>query len=157
MLEWVGRSFAAPQFNPLNLNPLRDVLAAEVDFERLRAYRGVRVVVGATQVRTGRLREFAHEELSADVVMASACLPLLFHARTADFLDVTVQATITYRIVDAGLAAQRIDFSIDTASGRWQGSPLEQVAGLLTETAQQHALAIYSTAAPLVAAAVVQT
>lgn len=80
MLEWVGRSFAAPQFNPLNLNPLRDVLAAEVDFERLRAYRGVRVVVGATQVRTGRLREFAHEELSADVVMASACLPLLFHA-----------------------------------------------------------------------------
>jgi regulator of protease activity HflC (stomatin/prohibitin superfamily) len=67
-------------------------------------------------------------------------LPLLFHARTADFQDVTVQATVTYRIVDAGLAAQRIDFSIDTASGRWQGSPLEQVAGLLTETAQQHAL-----------------
>ncbi len=84
MLERVGRSFAPAQFNPLNLNPLRDLLAAEVDFERLRAYRGVRVVVGATQVRTGQLREFGHEELSADVVMASACLPLLFHAVEID-------------------------------------------------------------------------
>jgi len=80
VLDWMGRSFVAPHFNPLNLNPLRDILAAEVDFERLRAYRGVRVVVGATQVRTGQLREFGHDELSADVVMASACLPLLFRA-----------------------------------------------------------------------------
>ena len=84
MLDWVGRSFAPTQFNPLNLNPLRDILAAEVDFERLRAYRGVRVVVGATRVRTGQLREFGHDELSADVVMASACLPLLFRAVEID-------------------------------------------------------------------------
>ncbi|MDO9091343.1 MAG: patatin-like phospholipase family protein [Rubrivivax sp.] len=84
MLEQFGRSLAPTQFNPLNLNPLRDILAAEVDFERLRAYRGVRVVVGATQVRTGRLREFGHGELSVDVVMASACLPLLFHAVEID-------------------------------------------------------------------------
>lgn len=67
-------------------------------------------------------------------------LPLLFHARTADFQDVTVQASVTYRIVDPTLAAQRIDFAIDTETGRWRASPLEQVAGLLTETAQQHGL-----------------
>jgi regulator of protease activity HflC (stomatin/prohibitin superfamily) len=67
-------------------------------------------------------------------------LPLLFHARTADFQDVTVQASITYRIIDPTLAAQRIDFAIDTESGQWRASPLEQVAGLLTETAQQHGL-----------------
>jgi regulator of protease activity HflC (stomatin/prohibitin superfamily) len=67
-------------------------------------------------------------------------LPLLFHARTADFQDVAVQATVTYRIVDPMLAAQRIDFSIDTDTGDWRSAPLEQVAGILTESAQQHGL-----------------
>ncbi len=67
-------------------------------------------------------------------------LPLLFHARTADFQDVTVQATVTYRIVDPALAAARIDFAIDTDTGYWRAAPLEQVAGLLTESAQQHGL-----------------
>ncbi len=67
-------------------------------------------------------------------------LPLLFHARTADFQDVTVQATVTYRVTDPGLAATRIDFSIDPVTGRWRATPLEQVAGLLTESGQQPAL-----------------
>lgn len=67
-------------------------------------------------------------------------LPLLFHARTADFQDITVQATVTFRVVDPVVAAGRIDFSIDPESGQWRGTPLDQVAGLLTETAQQYAL-----------------
>lgn len=67
-------------------------------------------------------------------------LPLLFHARTADFQDVTVQATVTYRVTDPAVAAGRIDFSLDPVTGRWRGAPLEQLAGLLTETAQQHVL-----------------
>lgn len=66
--------------------------------------------------------------------------PLLFHARTRDFQDVTVQATITYRVVDPVVAAARIDFGIDPDSGVWRARPLEQVGGLLTELAQQHAL-----------------
>lgn len=67
-------------------------------------------------------------------------LPLLFHARTADFQDVTVQATVTYRVVEPSVAAGRIDFSLDPDTGRWRGTPLEQLAGLLTEAAQQHVL-----------------
>jgi regulator of protease activity HflC (stomatin/prohibitin superfamily) len=67
-------------------------------------------------------------------------LPLLFHARTSDFQDVTVQATVTYRLTDPVTAAGRIDFSIDPETGLWRGTPLDQVAGLLTETAQQYAL-----------------
>ena len=67
-------------------------------------------------------------------------LPLLFHARTSDFQDVTVQATVTYQLTDPVTAAGRIDFSIDPESGQWRGTPLEQVAGLLTETAQQYAI-----------------
>jgi regulator of protease activity HflC (stomatin/prohibitin superfamily) len=66
--------------------------------------------------------------------------PLLFHARTRDFQDVTVQATITYRVTDPGVAAARIDFGIDPDTGAWRARPLEQVGGLLTELAQQHAL-----------------
>jgi regulator of protease activity HflC (stomatin/prohibitin superfamily) len=66
--------------------------------------------------------------------------PLLFHARTLDFQDITVQATVTYRVVDPALAATRLDFSIDPESGVWRATPLEQVGGLLTELAQQHAL-----------------
>jgi regulator of protease activity HflC (stomatin/prohibitin superfamily) len=66
--------------------------------------------------------------------------PLLFHARTLDFQDVTVQATVTYRVVDPALAATRLDFSIDPERGAWRATPLEQVGGLLTELAQQHAL-----------------
>ncbi len=68
--------------------------------------------------------------------------PLLFHARTADFQDVVVQATITYRVVDPALAAQRVDFGIDPERGHWRAAPLEQVGGLLTELAQQHALGL---------------
>jgi regulator of protease activity HflC (stomatin/prohibitin superfamily) len=67
-------------------------------------------------------------------------LPLLFHARTVDFADVTVQATVTYRLSDPPVAAQRLDFSIDPSAGAWLGQPLDQVATLLAELAQQPAL-----------------
>jgi regulator of protease activity HflC (stomatin/prohibitin superfamily) len=67
-------------------------------------------------------------------------LPLMFHARTVDFQDVTVQATVTFRITDPALASTRLDFSIHPDTGAWRATPLEQVAGMLTESAQQHAL-----------------
>ena len=67
-------------------------------------------------------------------------LPLLFHARTSDFADVTVQATVTYRVTEPALAATRLDFSIDPQRGTWRAQPLDQVATLLAELAQQPAL-----------------
>src|SRR6266480_245992 len=54
-------------------------------------------------------------------------LPLLFHARTSDFQDVTVQASLTYRVAEPATAASRIDFSIDSVHGRWRATPLEQI------------------------------
>lgn len=65
---------------------------------------------------------------------------LLFHARTSDFQDVTVQATVNYRIVDPALAATRVDFGLDPDTGAWNGVPLETLGGLLTELAQQPAV-----------------
>jgi regulator of protease activity HflC (stomatin/prohibitin superfamily) len=75
-------------------------------------------------------------------------LPMLFHARTSDFHDLTVQASVTFRITDPAIASARLDFSIDQATGRWRGTPLEQVAGLLSETAQQQVLGLIA-ASPL--------
>ncbi len=69
-------------------------------------------------------------------------LAVLFHARTADFQDLTVQASVTFRVTDPAVACARIDFSVDPGTGRWRGTPLEQIAGLLTETAQQQVLGL---------------
>ncbi|MFI1414782.1 SPFH domain-containing protein [Streptomyces sp. NPDC020707] len=67
-------------------------------------------------------------------------LAMTFHARTSDFQDIAVQATVTYRVSDPALASARLDFSIDPDTGIWRGAPLEQLGTLLTESAQQHAL-----------------
>ena len=61
----------------------------------------------------------------------------LFHARSADFQQLTVQGVITYRVVDPRRVARRIDFAIDLGTGRWKQTPLEQLAGLVTQLAQQ--------------------
>ncbi len=79
------RDFSPYQLNPLNLNPLRDVLNDLVDFERLRDDDdAIRLHVGATQVRTGKMRLFGNDELNADVLLASACLPTLHQAIEID-------------------------------------------------------------------------
>jgi len=63
--------------NPLRIDPLRDLLARSVDFERLARQRTVSLHIAATHANTGRLRVFGNAELSLDVLMASACLPNL--------------------------------------------------------------------------------
>ena len=72
------------QFNPLGFNPLRDILAEEVNFAMLRAASPVRLLVAATRVRDGSLRLFRTHEITLEVVLASACLPHLHHAVAVD-------------------------------------------------------------------------
>lgn len=94
-------------------------------------------------VHDGTGQSFWFRPLSAvlsEVPVDDRELPLLFHARTADFQDVTVQTTVTFRITDPAVAANRVDFSIDPDNGSWRATPLQQLAGLLTEAAQQHTL-----------------
>jgi len=78
MTQWL----APAQANPLDINPLRRLLERVVDFDLLCAVRKAvpQVFVCATNVRTGRGEIFAGPRLSADAVMASACLPMLFKA-----------------------------------------------------------------------------
>lgn len=70
--------------NPLDTNPLRDALHELIDFERVRACRDTRLFVSATNVWTGKIRIFEGGELTADHLLASACLPTLFRAVEID-------------------------------------------------------------------------
>jgi NTE family protein len=70
--------------NPLNINPLGEVLEELVDFERVQACTSIQLYIAATRVETGRVRIFTNAELTAAHVLASACLPQLFRAVEID-------------------------------------------------------------------------
>jgi NTE family protein len=80
LMDVLSRSFSPYDFNPLDLNPLRDLLSEQVDFDRVNACGEPRIYLTATNVRTGRAKIFRQPHISADAVMASACLPFLYKA-----------------------------------------------------------------------------
>jgi NTE family protein len=80
----LGQTFSPYQTNPLNINPLRDLLQDCIDFSLVRRCDKTRLFIAATHVKTGQLRIFRQAELTVDVVLASACLPLLFQAVEID-------------------------------------------------------------------------
>ncbi|WP_271910171.1 patatin-like phospholipase family protein [Vreelandella alkaliphila] len=79
-MDLLSRLVSPYQLNPLNINPLRDIVAEHIDFERVRRCEQLKLFVTATNVRTGKQRVFRREEMSVDAVMASACLPFVFQA-----------------------------------------------------------------------------
>ncbi len=78
-----SRVFSPYQVNPSNVNPLRTILEDSVDFEQLRQA-PIKLFITATNVRTGLPRVFRNAEITADVVLASACLPLMHQAVEID-------------------------------------------------------------------------
>lgn len=83
MFDLITRVASPYDFNPLNINPLRDLLVDLIDFERVRTS-DLKVFISATNVETGRAQVFKKSALTADHVMASACLPLMFQAVEID-------------------------------------------------------------------------
>jgi NTE family protein len=79
----MSRVLSPYDLNPLGLNPLRSILAESIDFERL-ARSPIKLFVTATNVHTGRGRIFRNTEITADVLLASACLPTMFRAVEID-------------------------------------------------------------------------
>jgi NTE family protein len=79
-LEVVSRLWSPYQLNPWNINPLRSALARQVDFDALRAAPPFKLFLCATNVRSGRVRIFRESELTLEMPLASACLPLVFQA-----------------------------------------------------------------------------
>ncbi len=80
LFDIISKMYSPYQFNPINFNPLRDVLAECVDFDVLKRCQETRLFISTTKVRSGNVRVFKTDEISLDVVMASACLPQLFQA-----------------------------------------------------------------------------
>lgn len=76
----------------------------------------------------------------AEVPVDDREIAFVFHGRTIDFQDVTVQGIVTYRVEDPLLLARRVDFAIDPRSGLHTKQPLEKISLLLTELAGQHAM-----------------
>ena len=76
--------FSPSQLNPFDLNPLRELLKRQIDFDRLCAASPFKLFVGATQANSGKLRVFREHELTVDVLLASACLPKIHHAVEID-------------------------------------------------------------------------
>jgi NTE family protein len=72
------------QFNPMNINPLSDILAELVDFKALQTSCEFKLFITATNVRTGGARIFTTKELTKDMVLASAALPNFFQAVQID-------------------------------------------------------------------------
>ena len=80
----LSRYFSPYDINPLNINPLKDLIERFVDFEKLRANTDLQIFISATNVQTGHVRIFGRDKITADAVMASACLPALFRAVEID-------------------------------------------------------------------------
>jgi NTE family protein len=84
MMQDAANLLSPAELNPMDINPLRGLLADEVDFAKLRASAGPKLFIAATSVETGKVRVFHREELTLDMVMASACLPTVFRAVEID-------------------------------------------------------------------------
>ena len=80
----ITNAFSPYQLNPTNFNPLRDILNEQVDFEALNRHEKHKLFLSATNVQTGSVRVFHNQEITVDVVMASACLPFLYQAVEID-------------------------------------------------------------------------
>jgi NTE family protein len=82
-LDMASRVFSPYDLNPTGWNPLRDILAESIDFDRL-ATSPIKVFITATRVSTGRPRIFRNADASPEALLASACLPQMFQAVEID-------------------------------------------------------------------------
>lgn len=82
--DFFTKMFSPYQYNMLDINPLRDILADMVDFDAIAANHDYQFFVNATNVRSGKIRIFKTDEMTLDKVMASACMPYIFKAVEVD-------------------------------------------------------------------------
>ena len=78
--DYLSKIMSPYELNPLNINPLREVLQETIDFDELHKSLACKLFIAATNVGNGRLKVFNNKEVSVEAVMASACLPFMFQA-----------------------------------------------------------------------------
>ncbi len=96
----------------------------------------------ARRKRSGRGLSFWFLPLTAsiaEVPLDDRELPIVFHGRSGDFQDVTAQGVLTFRVTAPEVVAERIDFTLDKRTGAHLRQPLEKLALLMSQLAQQYA------------------
>lgn len=84
MVEGLSQLFSPYQFNPLDLNPLRDLVQRMIDFDAVNRSKRIHVHLTATNVRTGQPHIFSTGQITCETVLASACLPQMYRAVMID-------------------------------------------------------------------------
>lgn len=84
MIDMFSRVASPYDTNPLNINPLLELIETTIDFEKVRACSVLKLFIAATNVHSGKIKIFEREELTADMILASACLPFLYQAVEID-------------------------------------------------------------------------
>jgi NTE family protein len=82
-MDLMARMFSPYDLNPDGTNPLRDILADCIHFDRL-TQGPIKLFVTATSLKTGQGRVFRNHEITPEVLLASACLPTMFQAIEID-------------------------------------------------------------------------
>ena len=78
--DTLARTLSPYEWNPLNINPLRDLLCDLIDFDAVCRTCAPHLFISATNVKSGKIKVFQDADLSVDVILASAALPNLFQA-----------------------------------------------------------------------------
>jgi len=83
-METALRMFSPAQMNPFGHNPLRAIIDDVIDLRAIRDPSAIRLTIAATDVETGEAKCWSNADITIDVLLASACLPLVFHAVAID-------------------------------------------------------------------------
>jgi NTE family protein len=84
VFDYLSRLFSPYELNPMQVDPLKEVITKSFDFDELREKSACRVYLCATHVYTGRLRIFSTKELRVECMLATACLPTIHNAVMVD-------------------------------------------------------------------------
>ncbi|MET4295090.1 NTE family protein [Bradyrhizobium sp. LB8.2] len=79
-----GPTLRSGQFDPFDLDPLRQALSRDINFSALRDARCPKLLIAATRIRDGQQQIFRNDAITADVALASTCPPLVHCAVEID-------------------------------------------------------------------------
>ncbi|MDR3285605.1 MAG: patatin-like phospholipase family protein, partial [Holosporales bacterium] len=79
MMETLQSSFSPYEFNPMGINPFFEFLVDFFNFEILQKS-NIGLFLATTEIQSGKIKVWENKEMSPEVLMASACLPFLYHA-----------------------------------------------------------------------------
>ncbi|HZJ95420.1 MAG TPA: patatin-like phospholipase family protein [Thiopseudomonas sp.] len=84
MMDLMSRVASPYETNPFKFNPLRELIETSIDFEKIRSCKDIELFIAATNVQSGKIKVFEGGELTADMILASACLPTIYQAVEVD-------------------------------------------------------------------------